>query len=415
MLLVAVADTAWRATKSWIQGLTSGAYLWPFLIALTCFWNAAAFSVPRAATAFGASCVALLVGFAFRLWAAVVRERTVDTEAIKLSATESSYSTRDADAPIASWEEDLLSRSAFVQMMADTILVAKPAVIMLRGLFGDGKSSVLNLLRVGIGKRAIVVPFNSWLPNSQQTLVNDLFGDIAAEINRTYFIPGLRGRLRKLASVLAGTVPQLKNLPEILPPYTQRDEIKDLEGVLARVPKRIVVLLDEIDRMQKDELLTLLKVLRGVTSLQNVTFVCALNPEQVEKVAYDKSDANSHEAMEKFFPTIVDLPPPGGEVLKSLLRNRIAAIFREASRAPQEPDSFHKRFDRLWLSALSDICTNIRKVSLLANDVSAAAALIQGEVDALDVVALLAARRFFPDAYGLIWKNASFFSQSDSW
>jgi len=245
MLLVAVADTAWRATKSWIQGLTSGAYLWPFLIALTCFWNAAAFSVPRAATAFGASCVALLVGFAFRLWAAVVRERTVDTEAIKLSATESSYSTRDADAPIASWEEDLLSRSAFVQMMADTILVAKPAVIMLRGLFGDGKSSVLNLLRVGIGKRAIVVPFNSWLPNSQQTLVNDLFGDIAAEINRSYFIPGLRRRLRKLASVLAGTVPQLKNLPEILPPYTQRDEIKDLEGVLARVPKRIVVLLDE--------------------------------------------------------------------------------------------------------------------------------------------------------------------------
>ena len=221
--------------------------------------------------------------------------------------------------------------------------------------------------------------------------------------------------MRILASILAGTVPQLKGLSELLPASTQRDEIKELEGVLARVPRRIVVLLDEIDRMQKDELLTLLKVLRGATSLQNLTFVCAFDQTRVEKIAYEKSDSESHEALEKFFPTIIDLPPPRPEVLKSLFKDRLTAIFEEAFHDSAERDSFHKRFDELWQSALADICTNIRKVSLLANDVRAAADLVRGEVDALDVVALLAARRFFPDAYDLIWKNASLFSQSDSW
>jgi hypothetical protein len=416
ILLVAAAAITRRAINSWVHGLTSGSYLWPFVVALACFWNAGELSMRRAATAFGVSSIALVVGFALRLWAAVGRERTVDRGAIKLfAASAPSYSVRDLDAPIDSWDEDLLNRSAFVEMLALNILVSKPAVIMLRGSFGDGKSSVLRLLRLGIGQGAIVVPFNSWLPNSQQTFVNDLFGDIAAEISRSYLVPGLRKRLRTLASILAGTVPQLKGLSELLPASTQRDEIKDLEIVLARVPRRIVVLLDEIDRMQKDELLALLKVLRGATSLQNVTFVCAFDQTRVEKIAFEQSDRDSHEALEKFFPTIVDLPPPGAEVLKSLFKDRLAAIFEEACRDSPERDSFHKRFDGLWQSALSDICTNIRKVSLLANDARAATELIRGEVDALDVIALLAARRFFPDAYDLIWKNASFFSQSDSW
>ena len=45
-------------------------------------------------------------------------------------------------------------------------------------------------------------------------------------------------------------------------------------------------------------------------------------------------------------------------------------------------------------------------MGVLANDVRATAVQsVRGEVDALDVVALLAARRFFPDAYDLIWKK----------
>ena len=172
----------------------------------------------RALEAFVLADGALLAGFVFRLRGAMARESKIDKDAIRLSgATRPSYSIRDPDAPIDSWNEDLLNRSAFVEMLALNILVSKPAVIMLRGSFGDGKSSVLRLLRLGIGERAIVVRFNSWLPNSQQTLVNDLFGDIAAEINRNYLIPGLRKRLRTLASILAGTAPQLKGLAELLP------------------------------------------------------------------------------------------------------------------------------------------------------------------------------------------------------
>jgi len=109
----------------------------------------------------------------------------------------------------------------------------------LRGAFGDGKSSVLNLLRLQLADSAIVISFSSWLPNSELTLANDLFGDIAAECNRHLLVPALRKHLRKFASLLAGSVSYLNLLPDVLPPYTQRQEIQDLGEALGRLPKAL--------------------------------------------------------------------------------------------------------------------------------------------------------------------------------
>ncbi len=118
------------------------------------------------------------------------------------------------------WGKDRLGRSSLVEVLALKILVAKAPVIALRGGFGDGKSSVLNLLRRQIEGITIVVSFSSWLPDSQRTLVHDLFGDISSECNRAYVISGLRKELGKFASIVAGTTPYLKILPDLVPTET---------------------------------------------------------------------------------------------------------------------------------------------------------------------------------------------------
>ena len=69
-------------------------------------------------------------------------------------------------------------------------------------LLATVKSSVLNLLRLQLGKSAVVVSFSSWLPNSELTLANDLFGDIASECNRHLIVPSIRKHLRAFATIL---------------------------------------------------------------------------------------------------------------------------------------------------------------------------------------------------------------------
>jgi hypothetical protein len=61
-------------------------------------------------------------------------------------------------------------------------------------------------------------------------------------------------------SALGQKVPLLSDYLKLLPAPTQRDDIENLKSALVRFPKRVVVLLDEIDRMEKEEIVTLLKV-----------------------------------------------------------------------------------------------------------------------------------------------------------
>jgi hypothetical protein len=227
----------------------------------------------------------------------------------------------------------------------------------------------------------------------------------------------LRKQLHKFASLLGGTVPYLRSLPDLLSPYTQREELQDLGQVLSRVPKRVVVLLDEIDRMQRDEVLTLLKVIRGISTLPNLTFVCAFQQEEFEMTVCGKYDAGSHEFMEKFFPTAVDLPKPSPETLERTLRDRIIGSLEMVDwfTDVEDREQFTKRLVELWGKALYLVCTNIRKIGLVANDLHATALLVRREVDPLDLCTLEVVRRFYPKAHELIWMNPNFFCRSDDW
>ena len=103
-----------------------------------------------------------------------------------------------------------------------------------------------------------------------------------------------------------------------------------MKQLLEEFPQRIVVLLDEIDRMRRKELLTLMKVIRGTGAVPNLSFVCAFDREQVEKTVCRKYDAESHEYFEKFFPHAVDLPAASDSALKTDFMTALAKSQEDA-------------------------------------------------------------------------------------
>ena len=59
----------------------------------------------------------------------------------------------------------------------------------------------------------------------------------------------------------------MQGLKAWLPENTQQETIAEASRLLQRLPVQVVVLVDEIDRMKKEELLVFLKAIRGFTSL----------------------------------------------------------------------------------------------------------------------------------------------------
>ena len=319
------------------------------------------------------------------------------------ATTASQWKANISDNPITDWGSDVAGRAAVVELLADYVLVQRIPVLALHGGLGDGKSSVLNLLRGAIDDRAIVIPFSAWLPGSEVSLATVLFNDIARECGKRVYVPRLRKRGLTFARTLSGSVPHLAGLKEMIPAQSQREEIEELCETFSRIPMPIVVLLDEIDRMQKEELLVLLKILRGASSIPNVTFVCALSESDVRR-ELGKEGGLSHEYMEKFFPVSVKLSPPSPDTVAKCLLPSLRRRLAEQNwfSNEQEEAAFVALLKDAWTDGFQPFCTNLRKAGMLLNAVIAAGRPIAGEVNPFDLTVIEALRLFSPEIYSLI-------------
>ncbi len=290
-------------------------------------------------------------------------------------------------------------------------------MVALFGDFGSGKTSTLNLLREHLQGKAIVVSFSTWLPGSKETLTSYLMADIANECQKDYMVPGLRRSTRGLANALAQSVPLLRGISELFPAATQKDDIENLRTALRRLPKRIVVLLDELDRMEQSELRTLLKVIRGISELPNLSFVCAAERETLVETIRGNLNDKSNLYFEKFFPVAIPIPKIGDSDLRAAGTQRLVSTLRNRSwfESEAEEKSFREKINAIWDSRISPSCGTLRAIGLLANDVGVAAAPLRREVDPIDLVMVEVLRRFKPRVYDVVARNSLVLTGGDSW
>lgn len=399
-----------RGLRSCLTGVTSGLILLPLASALYfALVPSAHLSRVSLACAFGG--IWFVGSFALHLRAKVHAERRIkDTEIKVPSGKRSQVGTQlvESDEPIELWEQDALGRAALVDSLSTKIMVGKAPVIALSGAFGAGKTSILNLLREHLDDKAITVSFSTWLPGSQETLTSYLLADITSECKKKYIVPGLRQSAHRFATALGQKVPFLSDYLKLLPATTQKDDIENLKRALIRLPKRVVVLLDEIDRMEKGELLTLLKVIRGISTLPNLSFVCAGDLEVMLKTIKEEVNPETLTYFQKFFPVVISVPEPNPEALRKFGIDRLLKVFVSLDWFEDESSQseFIDDLGRVWNERIAPFCRNMRTIGLLANDLSIAAAPLRREVDSLDLVLIELLHRFRPAVYDLISKNS---------
>jgi hypothetical protein len=287
-------------------------------------------------------------------------------------------------------------------------MISKSPVLAVFGEFGSGKTSILNLLKEHLEDKGIVVSFSTWLPGSQETLISYLLSDIANECEKQYVVPGLRRSARRLAKALGKNVPFIRDYLESLPVATQKDDIDGLKTALSRLPKRVIVLLDELDRMERDELVTLLKVIRGISSLPNMSLVCAGDRGTIVEKVSGAVDDKSNTYFEKFFPVSIPIPEVSPEALRRAGTKRLVGALRARSwfESQSDEDAFRGQIEEIWDECVAPFCRTLRAVGLLANDVSTAAAPLWREVDPVDLTLIQLLRRCKPDIFAIVSKNS---------
>lgn len=359
----------------------------------------------------------------------------------KAAGSASIRGTAVRDAPIEKRVDDRLGRTPFANAIAQYIVegdLSDGAVVAVMGPWGSGKTSVLNIVREALDERrddVEVFDFNPWYFSGTQQVVEHFFADIAArfveskDTKLTDAANALKryGRLvrpvRQLATILrefgvpgvgvAGdwlekTGETAKDTAGLLDEMAgqQGRSIQalrsDVKEAFKKVGKRIVIVLDDLDRLRSDEIRDIVRLVRLVADLPNTAYLLAFDRHRVEQALGEEFGNGNQDAgrnyLEKIVEVSFDLPAIRPDDLSRMLFNSLDAIIASTTCGP-----FNKRdwanFFGLGMRALF---TTPRDVHRYLNALPVILRLIGDEVALADVLALEAVRVLAPECFNAL-------------
>ncbi|WP_081320075.1 KAP family P-loop NTPase fold protein [Pseudomonas rhizoryzae] len=379
-----------------------------------------------------------------------------------------------SDTPIRTKAEDRLRRSDYASRIADVLSelsLREGRVFAIRGGWGFGKSSlkylVIEKLEANSGK-ADWLDFNPWQWGDGEAITRALFGQMADRLGGGYSRAAVeRARtLRRYGEILAGASLPLKqlgagqkissiltnasvvsvaaaigfSLPTAaivaavlaglsiatslggnLLKYFGRDRSSeplekarvDLERRLRRLKRPLIVFVDDIDRLEPDQIRVLLKQVKSNANLPNIVFVLLFQPSIVEKALDPIAAGNGRAFLEKIVQANFDLPAVSIGMVHKIFAEQLSQL---AIQYATEQNGFSDiRWGNGLIGCIQPHLLNMRDAYRLLSSIAVHIPLHADEnlfeVNIIDFLVLETLRVFEPDLHEAIFRERSLFLQ----
>lgn len=299
-----------------------------------------------------------------------------ESQAMKVNdaLTEARHQPISGDRPIEAASDDRLGFGSLAERLAHTLVNQSSTdglVVGLEGRWGSGKSSLLNLTVKAFRDlapevRPVVVEFKPWLIRDRDALLASFFDQLAGEIEKVELSAGysdihgkrqgheLAKRVRDYAAkaetlgALLSVVPiashfgvALKGVGAALKnegggaPLQQLKQ--DLDTALAKMPCRIVVTIDDVDRLEPREVVELLRLVRSVADFRNVIYVLCYDGDILARgIERGVHIDDGHAYLEKIVQVSVAVPIPEPFHLRRWFQQELAKLATTDDEATNE-------------------------------------------------------------------------------
>ncbi|OMF34759.1 KAP family P-loop NTPase fold protein [Paenibacillus peoriae] len=236
--------------------------------------------------------------------------------------------------PLESVDQDLLNFSLKSKEIAEHINNYSnhiPYAISINGTWGAGKSTMLNFIESNINKdKCAVIRFNPWIILEKEEILFSLFEEIydcidngftsarkkflnyAQKLTKpvskmaTYFTQTMNGVPHQAALAVSDSaseaVSQITNTFFEKPISKRKKEIeKELQQMFVQNNKKIVIFIDEIDRMFPEEVIRIFQVIKSVLDLPGLLFVVAMDKESIEDSLTKAGIQKPNDYLQKIF------------------------------------------------------------------------------------------------------------------
>jgi len=347
---------------------------------------------------------------------------------------------QNPDEPISNHKQDRFGRAEFAKALAEAVVKVpnnQPFTVGLYGSWGSGKTSIINLVVECIDNQypedVVIVKFNPWLFSDAEKLHMAFFSTLATSLGKALPTKAQAfGKELEKYSQLTGSVNSAAKVvfPHMAAPLvvlsqismplynlaikklkrglSSADDVRNrVNELLIQSNKRVVVIVDDIDRLDSDEIHQMFKLVKNTAHFSNVSYLLAFDPAVVSQALLSRYPQNP-KISSNFIDKIIQLPLDVPYVQQGLINNYLLEDMNKILKKNKlniEKDDV-SRFQAMYLARGADkLFTTPRKMTRYLNMVDFSIERLKNEASFTDIVLVNMIRSFFPDLRDKIVEN----------
>ena len=186
------------------------------------------------------------------------------------------------------------------------------------------------------------------------------------------------------------------------------DKVREvLEGRLRELDRPLVVFVDDIDRLEPEQIRMLLRQVKANANLPNIVFVLMFQPSIVERALDPVADGDGRAFLEKIVQTNFDLPAVPVSIVHRIFKQELSEL---AGAYATEANGFTQtRWGNAFVGCIQPLLRNVRDARRLISSIAIHLPLhVAGdvfEVNIVDFLLLEALRVFEPDLHEALFRE----------
>lgn len=186
-------------------------------------------------------------------------------------------------------------------------------------------------------KGIITIHFLPYLNHSENDIINEFFTSLSSRLaphngklsNQIIDYAGKLTDIYQNKSISSFLEEQVTNFSK----FSASDLYQNINHMLEKIDQKIVVFIDDLDRLNQTEILQTLKLIRNTANFYNIIFVVAMDKDYVIRRLTEDRNILDTKFVDKFFQLEIYLPQINTDILKKYFIEQLSSPF-----SPSPPD-----------------------------------------------------------------------------
>ena len=330
--------------------------------------------------------------------------------------------TYSSDKPISKISQDLLGRAPFSFQLAKAINNYNEnsgLVIGIYGGWGTGKTSIINMIENEIinfeDDKTIFIRFSPWNYSDKDNLIRLFFESLKIKLNIHHnknidnAIDNYLEALDILTLIPGINYTIVGIIKKFIKAFRKKNEAFDLEAnkkylekQLSAINKKIIIVIDDLDRLTNIQIRETFQLVKQVADFPNVIYILSMDREVVARALTEVQNIDGNDYLEKIVQIPFEIPKIGKDKLQYILNSKIEKIIESSSDKLEININY---WSKVYFKCIEPYIITIRDVNRVINTFQFRFPVLKQETCFEDLFAITVLEVLEPKLYKWIREN----------